>query len=267
MDAQLRADDVVARRARAAADQGAERQLLEGDQPRRVRRRALARGPAVARCPGRRPRNGRWIQTIKVVDRGLRSTQFIGAGKVEDILPGSSRLALPQSDGTFVTSSKPLRPGDSYQAQVYVPHPSDSQLRRSGTRYPAYTQDFLEVRVPLRGAVRRPRRPGHRAAAGHQRRHPLQHLRHSRRGGHRVAERLRRPAGRRQRHGRLALRPAVRPTQRSGAPRIRPSTSYMPSWTACSWAPPMTRTRRGARTRWPRSSSTPRPATASSSPA
>ena len=123
------------------------------------------------------PRNGRWIQTIKVVDRGLRSTQFIGAGKVEDILPGSSRLALPQSDGTFVTSSKPLRPGDSYQAQVYVPHPSDSQLRRAGTRYPSYTQDFLEVRVPLRGAVRRPRRPGHRAAAGHQRRHPLQHLR------------------------------------------------------------------------------------------
>ncbi len=98
------------------------------------------------------PRNGRWIQTIKVIDRGLRSTQFIGAGKVEDILPGSSRLALPQSDGTFVTSTKPLRPGDSYQAQVYVPHPSDSQLRRAGTRYPSYTQDFLEVRVPLRGA-------------------------------------------------------------------------------------------------------------------
>ena len=72
--------------------------------------------------------------------------------RCEDILPGSSRLALPQSDGTFVTSTKPLRPGDSYQAQVYVPHPTDNQLRRSGTNYPGYTQDFLEVRVPLRGA-------------------------------------------------------------------------------------------------------------------
>jgi hypothetical protein len=96
--------------------------------------------------------NRRWLQTIKVVDRGLRSTQFVGAGIVEDILPGSSRLALPQSDGTFVTSAKPLRPGDSYQASIYFPRPSDAQLKRSGTNYPGYTQDFLEVGVPLRGA-------------------------------------------------------------------------------------------------------------------
>ena len=96
--------------------------------------------------------NRRWIQTIKVVDRGLRSTQFVGAGNVQAILPGSSRLALPQSDGTFVTSTKPLRPGDSYQALVYIPHPSDAQLRRSAAKYPGYTQDFLELRVPLQGA-------------------------------------------------------------------------------------------------------------------
>jgi transglutaminase-like putative cysteine protease len=96
--------------------------------------------------------NPRWVQTIKVVDRGLRSTQFIGAGTVQDILPGASRVALPQTDGTFVTSSKPLRPGDSYQATVYFPHPSDAQLRRSRSDYPAYSQDFLELRVPLRGA-------------------------------------------------------------------------------------------------------------------
>jgi hypothetical protein len=95
--------------------------------------------------------NRRWVQTIKVVDRGLRSTQFIGAGVVQDILPGSSRLALPQSDGTFVTSTKPLRPGDSYEASIYFPRPSDAQLKRSGTNYPGYTQDFLELRVPLRG--------------------------------------------------------------------------------------------------------------------
>jgi hypothetical protein len=95
--------------------------------------------------------NRRWVQTIKVIDRGLRSTQFIGAGITQDILPGSSRLALPQSDGTFVTSTKPLRPGDSYQAQVYVPRPTDTQLKRSAPDYPGYTQDFLELRVPLAG--------------------------------------------------------------------------------------------------------------------
>jgi len=93
--------------------------------------------------------NRSWLQTIQVVDRGLRSTQFVGAGVVQDILPGASRLALPQSDGTFVTSSKPLRPGDSYQALVYVPRPSQRQLERAGTDYPGFTQDFLELRVPL----------------------------------------------------------------------------------------------------------------------
>jgi protein-glutamine gamma-glutamyltransferase len=96
--------------------------------------------------------NRRWLQTIKVVDRGLRSTNFVGAGNIEDILPGASRLALPQSDGTFVTSSKPLRPGDSYQAQVYVPRPNETQLKRSNPDYPGYTQDFLELRVPLQGS-------------------------------------------------------------------------------------------------------------------
>jgi hypothetical protein len=98
--------------------------------------------------------NRRWLQTIEVVDRGLRSTQFVGAGDVKDILPGASRLALPQSDGTFVTSSKSLRPGDSYQALVYVPRPSERQLERAGTDYPGFTQGFLELSVPLaRGSV------------------------------------------------------------------------------------------------------------------
>src|SRR4051794_33525219 len=109
-------------------------------------------GPPSRDAPIQPRFNRKWLQTIKVVDRGLRSTQFVGAGDVRDILPGASRLALPQSDGTFVTSNKPLRPGDSYQALVYVPHPSDAQLKRSSAEYPGYTQDFLELNVPLRGA-------------------------------------------------------------------------------------------------------------------
>jgi transglutaminase superfamily protein len=109
-------------------------------------------GPPSRNAPGDGRINRRWQQTIKVIDRGLRSTQFVGAGTIQDILPGSSRLALPQSDGTFVTSTKPLRPGDSYQALVYFPRPSEAQLKRSGTDYPGYTQDFLELRVPLQGA-------------------------------------------------------------------------------------------------------------------
>jgi protein-glutamine gamma-glutamyltransferase len=98
--------------------------------------------------------NPRWIQTVKVVDRGLRSHEFIGAGVTLQILPGSSRIALPRSNGTYVTGSSALRPGDSYQAQVYAPRPSDHQLKQAGNGYPGYIQDFLEVQVPLRGASR-----------------------------------------------------------------------------------------------------------------
>jgi hypothetical protein len=94
----------------------------------------------------------RWQQTIRVIDRGLRSHEFVGAGVTERILPGASRPPFPQNDGTFVTASKPLRPGDSYQATVYVPHPSDAQLRRSRPDYPAFTQSFLDVSVPVRGS-------------------------------------------------------------------------------------------------------------------
>jgi transglutaminase-like putative cysteine protease len=95
--------------------------------------------------------NRSWLQTISVIDRGLNSQQFIGAGVIQDILPRSSRLALPQPDGTFITANKPLRPGDSYQALVYTPTPSDRQLRQAGTNYPAYTQEFRELRIPVRG--------------------------------------------------------------------------------------------------------------------
>jgi protein-glutamine gamma-glutamyltransferase len=97
--------------------------------------------------------NVAWLQTISVIDRALRSQQFVGAGVIQNILPRSSRLALPQPDGTFITANKPLRPGDSYQALVYTPTPSDRQLRQAGTKYPGYTEDFRELRVPLRAKL------------------------------------------------------------------------------------------------------------------
>jgi transglutaminase-like putative cysteine protease len=96
--------------------------------------------------------NPKWFETIRVVDRGLRSSQFVGAGNVINILPGSSRAALWQPDGTWVTANKVLRPGDSYQAKIYVPQPNDTQLRRAGTRYDPALAAFRELEVPLQGA-------------------------------------------------------------------------------------------------------------------
>jgi protein-glutamine gamma-glutamyltransferase len=96
--------------------------------------------------------NPKWVQQIQVVDRGLRSHEFIGSGVTQSILPGASRLPFPRPDGTYVTASRPLRPGDSYQASVYFPRPSDNQLRRASTDYPAFTENFLELRIPVRGS-------------------------------------------------------------------------------------------------------------------
>ena len=68
----------------------------------------------------------RWVQTIRVVDRGLRSHEFVGAGDVLRVLPGSSKAALWVPDQTFVSAGAPLQPGDSYAAEVYAARPSDA---------------------------------------------------------------------------------------------------------------------------------------------
>src|SRR5262249_28745892 len=95
--------------------------------------------------------NKRWIQTVKVVDRGLRSRDFVGPGVPLRTLAGSTRIALPRPNATYVAGTSALRPGDSYQAQVYAPKPTDRQLRAAGTNCPGFMTDFLEMQVPLRG--------------------------------------------------------------------------------------------------------------------
>ena len=163
--------------------------------------------------------------------------------------PASSRLALPQSDGTFVTSSKPLRPGDSYQARVYVPHPTDSQLRALGHQLPGLHPGLPRAAGAAARRVRRPRRPGHRAAAGLQRRHALRRLRHRRRGAAscgRAASASSRTATSVMADSPYAqLYALTQQIRRDHALALR-LRAGRPA-TACSGARPTTRTRRGAR--------------------
>ena len=88
-----------------------------------------------------------WVETIKVVDRGIRSPLFVGAGHMLRVLPGGPG-AVSVEPGTFQTIRGPLTPGSSYQAIVYVPRPNDRQLRTAGTRYPDFTGDYLDMRLP-----------------------------------------------------------------------------------------------------------------------
>jgi transglutaminase-like putative cysteine protease len=90
-----------------------------------------------------------WFQTIRVVDRGLRSRQFVVAGHALEILRGGPG-AVALEPGTFQTTGRPLAPGSSYRARVYVPRPNERLLRRAGTGYPDFAVDYLDIRLPRR---------------------------------------------------------------------------------------------------------------------
>ncbi len=76
-----------------------------------------------------------WNEQISVTMRGLRSEQFLTAGFAKDI--GDSPVpAVPAGTGTFQTGGRPLRPGDTYTANVYSPRPTPAELRTAGALYP-----------------------------------------------------------------------------------------------------------------------------------
>jgi transglutaminase-like putative cysteine protease len=92
-------------------------------------------------------RHPEWVETIRVVDRGLRSRQFVSAGHTLTVLPGGPG-AVQVEPGTFQTAGAPLAPGSSYQVRVYVPRPTDRQKRTAGTGYPPFTRNFLSMALP-----------------------------------------------------------------------------------------------------------------------
>lgn len=92
-------------------------------------------------------RRGDWFDTVRVVDRGLRSRQFVAPGHTIAILPDGPK-AISIEPGTFQTVGRPLVPGTSYRARVYVPRPTDRQLRTAGVAYPEFARDHLDMRLP-----------------------------------------------------------------------------------------------------------------------
>jgi protein-glutamine gamma-glutamyltransferase len=88
-----------------------------------------------------------WIQRIHVSIRGLKSEQFLGSGttlRIDD----SSKRVRGATPGTFEAAAKPLRRGDSYDALVYNPKPSDTELTNAGTNYPTLVDRDLVITVP-----------------------------------------------------------------------------------------------------------------------
>jgi transglutaminase-like putative cysteine protease len=95
------------------------------------------------------PRPQAWTQTITVMDRGLRSQSFVGAGITLSIDRGPHHVET--APGHFEALGRALAPGASWQAQVYAPRPTDDQLRRAPSpRLTGPVTRYLDVTLPTR---------------------------------------------------------------------------------------------------------------------
>jgi protein-glutamine gamma-glutamyltransferase len=88
-----------------------------------------------------------WFQDIHVTVRSLRSEQYLTAGWTTRIFD-QSLDAQPVGSGSYATTGRPLKAGDTYSAAVYVPKPSEPEMRAAGTIYPDYTRSALTMELP-----------------------------------------------------------------------------------------------------------------------
>jgi transglutaminase-like putative cysteine protease len=90
---------------------------------------------------------GRWLQTISVSVRNLRTPTFVTAGVACAV--DSPRISkIPLGDGTYSAETRALRRGDAYQAKVYTPAPTERERRTSGDFTPSGMTRFTEIELP-----------------------------------------------------------------------------------------------------------------------
>ncbi|HEX6586943.1 MAG TPA: transglutaminase-like domain-containing protein [Solirubrobacterales bacterium] len=92
-----------------------------------------------------------FVDRVNFEVRGLSSPVAVGAGTV---LALDDVAATPTRDGVWETEDS-LERGDSYTALVYDPKPSDADMARAGTAYPAEASPY--VSFSLAGAPGGPR--------------------------------------------------------------------------------------------------------------
>ncbi|MCP9491156.1 MAG: DUF3488 and transglutaminase-like domain-containing protein [Solirubrobacteraceae bacterium MAG38_C4-C5] len=89
-----------------------------------------------------------WRRRLTVTVRDLASPWFIGAGSTLRIEGSSARRPVAAGPGTFRTVDRPLRNGQTYAAEVYVPEPGGDDLDRRPGDYPSFVDDALTMRLP-----------------------------------------------------------------------------------------------------------------------
>jgi transglutaminase-like putative cysteine protease len=95
-----------------------------------------------------RAARARWTQTIQVTVSDMVTSQVIAAGSAGPPTHLVKPFVAGPSPGTWSTNGE-LVPGDSYSITTYSPRPSDAQLARAGTAYPAeLLPGFLTIYIP-----------------------------------------------------------------------------------------------------------------------
>lgn len=71
-----------------------------------------------------------WRQTIDVTIRALRSSRFVAAGTALEISKSPVR-PVQTAPGLYASGERPLQRGNTYEAVVYTPRPTASEMRAS----------------------------------------------------------------------------------------------------------------------------------------
>jgi transglutaminase-like putative cysteine protease len=91
----------------------------------------------------------RWFHQIKFTVAGLRGAQIIGAGTPQSVSSAAGNAEL-FGDGTVTAVDHPLREGENYTVQTYIPQPSVPQMRSSGRNYEDYFSVYTRMQLPVK---------------------------------------------------------------------------------------------------------------------
>jgi len=92
----------------------------------------------------------RWQRSFDVTVRALRTDFVVVAGTPFE-LSGVGEQLLGSADGTVRSLDDPLRRGDSYTVEAYVPDPSSRRLRAADIDYPQALSRYTRVELPRGG--------------------------------------------------------------------------------------------------------------------
>jgi protein-glutamine gamma-glutamyltransferase len=89
--------------------------------------------------------NPRWDEELRFSVRSLSTNLLVGAGTTYFVQGTTYQLA---TEGTIMKTGEPLREGDSYTVQAYVPTPTARQMREAPADYSISLDKYTRIDLP-----------------------------------------------------------------------------------------------------------------------